>query len=332
MKKILITGAEGFIGSHLTEKVSSLGYNVRATCLYNSFNSLGWLEAINKKNSKKIEIIKCDITDSNIANELVKGCDIVINLASLIGIPYSYIAPESYVNNNIYLTLNLLNACRNFKIEKFIHTSTSEVYGNPIYLPIDENHPLQAHSPYAATKISSDQLVMSYFRSFKLNATILRPFNTFGPRQSLRAVIPTIISQILNGKKNIMIGEVSSKRDISFIDDTVDGFIRSINSKKCIGETINLGTGCSFSVDDTVKIISKIIGKKISVKKDKKRLRPKSSEIFNLLSDNQKAKQLLSWKPKYVNHKGFVKGLEKTIKWYSNKKNIDKFIDLNYVV
>jgi len=332
MKKILVTGADGFIGSHLVERLVKLGFRVRATSLYNSFNTRGWLDTLDIKIQKKIEIIKCDISDSYITDDIVKNCDVVINLAALIGIPYSYSAPESYVNTNIYGTLNLLSSSKKYKIKKFLHTSTSEIYGNPIYFPIDENHPAQAYSPYSATKISADQLVMSFYRSFDLNASIIRPFNTYGPRQSLRAVIPTIINQILKERDEIVLGSLNPKRDFSYIDDTINGFICAINSNNIKGEIINLGSGYQFSVLDTLKFISEIMGKKIKVKKEKKRYRPKKSEIFNLLSNNKKAKKLLKWKPKYYAKKGFKSGLSKTIEWYSKVENLKKYNELEYVV
>ncbi len=331
-KKILITGADGFIGSHLVEKLYKLGFSIRATSLYNSFNSQGWLDTLDNKILKKIEIIKCDISDSSMVDTIVKKCDIVINLAALIGIPYSYSAPESYVKTNVYGTLNLLSASRKYKIKKFIHTSTSEIYGNPLYLPIDEKHPAQAFSPYSATKISADQLVMSFYRSFNLNASILRPFNTFGPRQSLRAVIPTIINQVLMGRKEIILGSTNPKRDFSYVDDTINGFINVIKSNQAKGEIINLGSGYQFSIIDTVKIISKIMGKRLKIKIDNKRVRPKKSEIYNLLSNNKKAKKLLKWKPIYCGKRGFESGLIKTVEWYSKEQNLKKFNELDYVV
>lgn len=332
MTKILVTGAEGFIGSHLVEKLIKLGFRVRATSLYNSFNTEGWLDTFDIEIRKKIEIIKCDITDTYITDDVVKNCDMVINLAALIGIPYSYSAPESYVNTNIYGTLNLLTSSKKNKVKKFIHTSTSEIYGNPLYLPIDENHPAQGYSPYSATKISADQLVMSFYRSFDLNASIIRPFNTYGPRQSLRAVIPTVINQILSGKKSVTLGLLKPKRDFSYIDDTVNGFICAIRSKKIKGETINLGSGYQFSILETVKLISSILNKKINIKNDPVRVRPKKSEIYNLLSNNQKAKKLLNWKPLYISKNGFKKGLIRTINWFSDKKNLKNYQQDNYVV
>ena len=332
MKKILVTGADGFIGSHLVEKLVKFGFKVRATSLYNSFNTMGWLDTLDIKIQKKIEIIKCDISDSYMTDDIVKNCDIVINLAALIGIPYSYSAPESYVNTNIYGTLNLLSSSKKYKIKKFLHTSTSEIYGNPIYFPIDENHPAQAYSPYSATKISADQLVMSFYRSFDLNASIIRPFNTYGPRQSLRAVIPTIINQMLRGKEEITLGSIKPKRDFSYIDDTVNGFICAIKSKKIKGEIINLGSGYQFSILETVRLISSILNKKVKIKNESERVRPKKSEIYNLLSNNKKAKKLLSWKPSYTSKNGFKKGLIKTINWYSDKKNLKKYQQIDYVV
>ncbi len=322
MKKILITGSEGFIGSHLVEHLIKKNYTINALVLYNSFNSAGWLEDIEPKFKKKIKLFFGDIRDSESIEKAIKGCNVVINLAALIGIPYSYVASKSYVETNINGTLNLLNLSIKHKISKFIHTSTSEVYGSARYVPIDENHPLVAQSPYAATKVAADQLVDSYNKSFGLKTIILRPFNTFGPRQSLRAVIPTIIKQSLNSKK-ILLGNIHSKRDFTYVSETVSAFEKAIKSSKSIGHTINLGTNKDYSIKEIIGFISKILNKKINVNKDFQRIRPYKSEVNRLLSDNKKAKKLLNWKPKSKNKKNFIKFLEKTIKWY-RKNNLSK--------
>jgi len=322
MKKILITGAEGFIGSHLTERLVKLGYNVKAFTLYNSFNSKGWLDHCNKDIKKEFEIFRGDVRDVGSVKAAAKNCDIIVHLAALIGIPYSYYSPQSYVETNIKGTQNILEAAKDFNIEKVIHTSTSEVYGTAKFVPITEEHPLQAQSPYSASKIGADHIAKAYYSSYKLPVTILRPFNTYGPRQSIRAVIPTIIFQILKGKKFINLGSLNPKRDFSFIDDTVEAFVKAIKSPRKHGDIINIGSNFEISIKDTVLKISELMGKKISVKIDKKRLRPKTSEVNRLLASNKKAKKLIKWKPKYSGQAGFKKGLLKTIEWFSQPKNL----------
>ena len=322
MKKILITGAEGFIGSHLTERLVKLGNNVKAFTLYNSFNSKGWLDYCDKDIIKEFEIFSGDIRDLGSVRAAAKNCDIIIHLAALIGIPYSYHAPQSYIDTNIKGTQNVLETARDFEVEKIIHTSTSEVYGTARFVPITEEHPLQAQSPYSASKIGADQIAMSYYSTYKLPITILRPFNTYGPRQSIRAVIPTIIFQILKGKTYINLGSLNPKRDFSFIDDTVEAFVKTIKSKKKHGDIINIGSNFEISIRNTAQIISKLMGTKINIKTDKKRLRPKASEVNRLLASNNKAKKLIKWQPKYSGLSGFRRGLSKTIKWFSQPNNL----------
>ena len=273
MKRILVTGADGFIGSHLVETLVKKNYKVKALVYYNSFNSFGWLDKIDNKIKNKIEVISGDIRDINIIKSSLKNCQCVINLAALIGIPYSYFSPKSYYDTNVDGTLNILQAAKDLKIKKIIHTSTSEVYGTPEYLPIDETHRVNAQSPYAASKISADQLALSFYQSFSTPVSIIRPFNTFGPRQSARAIIPTIILQILSGKKKIKLGNLYSTRDLSFIDDTVDGFIAMIK-KNTFGEIINLGTGYDVSIKKLVMLIAKAMSVKVEILIDK-RVRPK---------------------------------------------------------
>ena len=323
--KIFISGASGFIGSHLVEQLVKKGHKVKALCPYNIENSWGWIDTFEPKIKKKIEIISGDVTDQNLILRETKNCEIIFHLAALISIPYSYESPRTYVSTNVIGTLNILEAARTNKIKKVVITSTSEVYGSAKYIPIDENHPLNAQSPYAASKIAADQVSMSYFRSFGIPITIIRPFNTFGPRQSQRAAIPTIIGQILNGKKIIKLGNLNSSRDFTLVSDTVDGFIKTISNKKCVGEVINLGTGYHFTIKETVKMISKILNKKIIIEIDKKRIRPKKSEVDRLLSKNSKAKKLLKWKPKYVGRKGFYRALKITINWFKNPKNLNLY-------
>ena len=320
--KIFLTGADGFIGSHLAELLVKKGFNVKALTYYNSFNSWGWLDHINQKVRKDIEIITGDIRDEQlISNTIKKKIDVVINLAALIGIPYSYRAPKSYIDTNVYGLMNILNSARKSNIEKIIHTSTSEVYGNPVFIPITEEHPVSGQSPYAASKIAADQIALSYEKSFKLPITILRPFNTFGPRQSARAVIPTIISQILKQGK-IELGYLFPTRDFTYVEDTAEAFIKSIKNKKNIGEVINIGSGFEISIKDLVKKIAKLMGKSVSVSKSLRRVRPKKSEVLRLCASTKKAKKLINWSPKFTGKNGFNEGLKKTISWFSMRENL----------
>ena len=322
MKKIYITGGAGFIGSHLIEHLVKKGHHVKTLVPYNIENSWGWIDTFDKNIKKNIEVISGDICDQNIIFKTVKKIDILFHLAALISIPYSYISPRSYMSTNILGTLNLLEAIKTSPVESFVQTSTSEVYGSSQYLPINEKHSLNAQSPYAASKIAADQLCLSYYRTFNLPIVILRPFNTFGPRQSLRAVIPTMILQTIKNNKNIKLGNLTTKRDFSYISDTVEGFQSCIGNKKCIGEVINLGTGLSLSMRKTLEIIQLKLGKKLNVEIEKKRLRPKKSEVTQLVSSNIKAKKILGWKPKFSNLNGFKRGLENTITWFKNPENI----------
>jgi len=322
MKKIFVTGGSGFIGSHLIEYLVKKGHHVKTIVPYNIENSWGWIDTFDKNIIKNIEVISGDICDQNIILKTVKNIEILFHLAALISIPYSYISPRSYISTNVLGTLNLLEAIKTSSIESFIQTSTSEVYGNSQYLPINENHPLNAQSPYAASKIAADQLCLSYYRSFNLPVVIIRPFNTFGPRQSLRAVIPTMILQTIKNNKNIKLGNLSTKRDFSYISDTVEGLASCIRNKKCIGDVINLGSGFDLSMEKTLKIIQQKLGKKLNVIIEKNRLRPKKSEVNQLVSSNIKAKKILGWKPKFSNLNGFKKGLENTIEWFKKPENI----------
>ena len=309
--KIFLTGAEGFIGSHLAEKLIRKGHDLTCLILYNSFNSWGWLEHADSKIKKEIRVITGDIRDEFlIKNQLKKNVDVVINLAALIGIPYSYRAPKSYFDTNAMGLLNILNSALNSNIKKIIHTSTSEVYGSPKYIPIDEKHLVSAQSPYAASKVAADQIALSYNKSFNSPVTILRPFNTFGPRQSLRAIIPTIITQILN-KKALKLGSLYPTRDLTYIDDTTDAFLCALNKKKDIGEIINIGSGFEVSIKELVRKISKIIGYRIDIKKDFKRVRPKKSEVNRLFANNKKAKKILNWSPKLSKKSDFENSLKK---------------------
>ena len=320
-KKIFITGGAGFIGSHLVEKCIRLGYTVKTLIPYNVDNSCGWIDHFDKKIRDNVEVILGDVCDNNLFKKETKKFDVIFHLAALISIPYSYKSPKSYISTNINGTLNGLEAARDNNVGLFVNTSTSEVYGSAQYVPIDEKHPLNAQSPYAASKIAADQLSLSYFRSFGLPVTILRPFNTFGPRQSQRAAIPAIINQILSDKKEIKLGNLNAHRDFTYVDDTVNGYIKLIGNQKSIGEIINLGTGSSFSIKETLSFICEILNKDVKVKVDQERLRPKKSEVNKLLSKNTKAKKILKWRPKFNGKSGFFNGLKKTIEW--SKQNED---------
>jgi NAD dependent epimerase/dehydratase len=324
--KILITGADGFIGSHLTEQLVVRGFDVRAFVYYNSQNSWGWLDDTEKKIKSQIEVVAGDIRDYECVNSAMQGCDYIFNLASLIGIPYSYKSPSSYIDTNIKGIMNIMNAAKNKSITKIIHTSTSEVYGSAKIVPMTEKHQLSAQSPYAASKIGADQLAISYNKSFDLPISILRPFNTFGPRQSLRAIIPTIITQFLDDRlKKIKIGNVNVTRDFNYIDDTVDAFISTIKAKNIIGEVINIGTGRETSIKDLLKTVGEITKSKKVIKQEKIRVRNKATEVDRLCASNLKAKKLLKWRPRFHTKSGFVEGLKMTISWFEKKENIKKF-------
>lgn len=323
--KILVTGADGFIGSHLVEKLVLQGFNVKAFVHYNSFNSWGWLDDLQIELKKEIEVVSGDIRDFECVKNSIKGCSKILNLASLIGIPYSYKSPSSYIDTNIKGIMNIMNASREERIEKIIHTSTSEVYGSAKFTPMTEKHPLSAQSPYAASKIGADQLALSYHKSFNLPVSVIRPFNTFGPRQSLRAIIPTLITQLLNNnQKTIKVGNINVTRDFNYIDDTTNAFVSAIKAKNILGEIINIGTGRETSIKDLIKIISKITDSKKSIKQEKVRVRNKATEVNRLCASNLKAKKLLGWKPKYNSQTGLEESLKKTVSWFKKEENIKK--------
>ncbi len=324
MKKVFVTGASGFIGSHLVEKLLKKKYFVKALVPYEINGSIGWLTDI--ENKRGLKIIFGDVCDESFILKNTKDVDFIIHLAALISIPYSYISPKSYIKSNIEGTYNILEATKKNNIKRLIHTSTSEVYGTAQFSPINENHPINPQSPYAATKVSADSLCISYYKSFNLPVTIIRPFNTFGPRQSSRAVISTIISQLLLDNKKLYIGNINTKRDFTYVTDTVDGFIKALNCKKKIdGETINLGTGKTISIKDVIKKICKILKINPILIKDKKRFRPIKSEVKILISNNNKAKKLLGWKPKYLGSKGLERSIRETIRWFNQKNNLLKY-------
>ena len=325
MKKILVTGADGFIGSHLVESLVHLGYNVKAFTLYNSFNKWGWLDSLDKSVLSEIEVFSGDIRDPYGVKNAMEGCDTVLHLAALIAIPYSYHSPDTYIDTNIKGTLNVLQAARSLNVERIIHTSTSEVYGTARFVPITEEHPLQGQSPYSASKIGADQLAYSFYTSFELPVITIRPFNTYGPRQSARAVIPTIITQLANGLDVLKLGSIHPTRDFNYVQDTVDGFIAALKAENAFGETINLGSNFEISIGDTVNVIAELMNKSITIETEDKRLRPKDSEVERLWADNKKAADMLHWKPKYGGLEGFKAGLSKTIEWFSKPENLSNY-------
>jgi NAD dependent epimerase/dehydratase len=320
-KKVLVTGADGFIGSHLVEHLIEEGFQVKAFVYYNSFNSWGWLDTLPKEVLNKIEIFTGDIRDPNGVRTAVKGVDIIYHLAALIAIPYSYHSPDSYVDTNVKGTLNILQAARDFNIERVIVTSTSEVYGTALYVPIDEKHPKQGQSPYSASKIGADAMADSFFRSFNLPVTIVRPFNTFGPRQSARAVIPTIITQLLAGKIEIKLGALHPTRDLLFVKDTVKGFVEISNSSQTIGQEINIATQQEISIKDLAQNIINIINPNAKIISEDVRLRPEKSEVERLLGSAEKIKSLTKWEPSF----NLEQGLKQTIEWFRNPINLKQY-------
>jgi len=316
---VLVTGADGFIGSHLVEMLVRKGYKVRALAQYNSFNNWGWLENVSCKD--KIKVFTGDIRDPYYCKYITKGVDIIFHLAALIAIPYSYVAPDSYVDTNIKGTLNICQAAKEHGGVRVVHTSTSEVYGTAQYVPIDENHPTQPQSPYSATKIAADAMAMSFYNAFDLPVTIARPFNTYGPRQSARAVIPTIITQMSNGVKEIKLGDVTPTRDFNYVDDTCRGFIALAECDESIGETVNIGSNFEISIGDTLNLIKELMNSDVEFVVDENRIRPSKSEVFRLWCDNSKIKELTGFKPQ-VNIK---EGLQKTIDWITQPDNLKKY-------
>jgi NAD dependent epimerase/dehydratase len=319
-KTVLVTGADGFIGSHLVEKLIEQGAKVRAFVYYNSFNSWGWIDQFTPEQKEKIEIFAGDIRDPSGVFEAVQGCEYVFHLAALIGIPFSYHSPDSYVDTNVKGTLNILQAARKCNVKKVIHTSTSEVYGTAQYAPIDEKHPINPQSPYAATKTAADSLAMSFYLSFDLPVTILRPFNTFGPRQSARAIIPTIISQILAGKESIKLGNLDALRDLNYVGNTVDAFLKVAAMQETNGEVLNTGSGQEVSIQELADKIQVILNKKVNIIVDKERIRPAKSEVGRLLCDAQKIKKFCNWNPDC----SLDQGLELTAQWVEENLNTFK--------
>jgi NAD dependent epimerase/dehydratase len=322
---ILVTGADGFIGSHLVESLVRAGHHVKAFVIYNSFNSWGWLDNCSEDVKGNFEVIQGDIRDFYCVKDAMRGCDAVLHLAALIAIPYSYRSPQSYIDTNITGTLNVLQAAKDLGIGRLIHTSTSEVYGSAKFVPITEEHPLQGQSPYSASKIAADQMAYSFYASFGLPVVIARPFNTYGPRQSARAVIPTIISQIANGNKSIKLGAVSPTRDFNYVQDTVDGFIAVLNSSKGVGEAVNFGSNFEISIGETASLIADLMNVEIEILTDEVRLRPENSEVDRLWASNLKAQQLFGWRPTYAGRDGFRSGLSKTVDWFLKEQNLKAY-------
>ena len=310
-KKVLVTGAEGFIGSHLTERLVALGAEVKALVMYNSFNTWGWIDTFRPGEKNKLHIICADIREADLLKSTLKDIDIVFHLAALIAIPYSYVSPSSYIKTNIEGTLNLLQAARDHGVEKFLHTSTSEVYGTALYTPIDEKHPLQGQSPYSASKIGADMIAESFYRSFDLPVTTVRPFNTYGPRQSMRAIIPTLIVEMLSNDK-IQLGSLHPIRDFTYVSDTVEGFLKTAETDDINGEIINIGSAQGISIGKLAEKLMKMMNKKITIESEEKRVRPPQSEVNQLICNNNKAKELIDWQPKM----SLYEGLEKTINWF----------------
>lgn len=317
-KKVLVTGADGFIGSHLVEALLDFGCKVRAFVYYNSFNFWGWLDSFDEKTLRKIDIFSGDIRDPNAARKAAKGIDVIFHLAALIGIPFSYHAPASYIDTNVNGTLNILQAGADLNVKRILVTSTSEVYGTAKKIPITEDHPLQGQSPYSASKIGADKISESFFTSFNAPVTIVRPFNTYGPRQSARAVLPTIIIQLLNGKKTVKLGSLKPVRDFNYVKDVCSGFIAIAGSNKTAGEVVNIATQKAVSIGEAADIIINKINPEAKISLDRARIRPPKSEVMKLLGGNKKIKALTNWRPAYT----LDKGLDETIKWFRNKQNL----------
>jgi NAD dependent epimerase/dehydratase len=325
MKKTLVTGSEGFIGSHLVEKLVEDGAAVKAFVLYNSFNSWGWLDTLRPEIKREIEVVTGDIRDAVSVRNAMKDCDQVFHLAALVGIPYSYQSPRSFVQTNVTGTLNVLQAALDCGLSKVIHTSTSETYGTAQYVPIDEKHPLCGQSPYAASKIAADQIAYSFYCSFELPVVIVRPFNTYGPRQSARAIISTIISQISSGKTKISIGDTRPTRDFSYVLDTIEGFLSIASSPNAVGETINLGSNFEISIGTLAQLIAEVMNREVKIVKNSSRLRPENSEVMRLCANNGKVFELTGWQPKFGGREGLARGLKLTADWLSDPENLKAY-------
>ncbi|WP_028586177.1 NAD-dependent 4,6-dehydratase LegB [Desulfocurvus vexinensis] len=321
-KKILVTGADGFIGSHLTEELVRQGHDVRAFVLYNSFNSWGWLDHSEPGVRKSLDVFAGDVRDPNGVRTAMRGCDVVFHLAALIAIPYSYHSPDTYVDTNVKGTLNVVQAARDLGVARVVHTSTSEVYGTARYVPIDEEHPLQGQSPYSASKIGADQIALSFHRSFDTPVTVARPFNTYGPRQSARAVIPTVITQIRAGARTLKLGSLHPTRDFNYVADTVGGFLALAGADAAVGQVVNVGSAFEVSIGDTVRLIAEVMGAQVEVSTDDQRVRPEKSEVERLFASNDKVRALTGWSPEFAGLDGFRRGLERTARWFADPENL----------
>ena len=324
-KKVLVTGADGFIGSHLTEYLVQSGADVRAFVYYNSFNSWGWLDESPADVKDSLDVFAGDIRDPHGVRTAMQGCDVVMHLAALIAIPYSYHSPDTYIDTNIKGTLNIVQAARELGVEKVVHTSTSEVYGTARFVPITEEHPLQGQSPYSASKIGADQIAQSFFQSFETPVATIRPFNTYGPRQSARAVIPTIITQVTSGARQIKLGAVHPTRDFNYVRDTVRGFVAVAECDAAVGQVINVGSNYEVSIGDTAALIAELMGREVEFTCDEQRMRPAGSEVERLWADNSRALKLAGWSPEYPGVAGLRKGLEETIEWFSHADNLRRY-------
>ena len=324
-KKILITGADGFIGSHLAEALVAAGHDVRAFVYYNSFNSWGWLDEADAHVKQSLDVFAGDIRDPYGVRTAMQGCDVVLHLAALIAIPYSYHSPDTYVDTNVKGTLNIVQAARELGVERVVHTSTSEVYGTARFVPITEDHPLQGQSPYSASKIGADQMALSFFASFQTPVSIIRPFNTYGPRQSARAVIPTIITQIAAGARELKLGAMHPTRDFNYVRDTVRGFMAVAECDAAVGQVVNIGSNYEVSVGDTAKMIAELMQRDVAFTCDEQRLRPAGSEVERLWADNSRALALAGWAPEYSGIDGLRRGLGETIEWFSNPDNLRRY-------
>jgi NAD dependent epimerase/dehydratase len=324
-KRVLVTGADGFIGSHLTEALVRAGVQVRAFVLYNSFNSWGWLDDADAQIRGNLDVFAGDIRDQGGVRAAMVDCDVVLHLAALISIPFSYHSPEAFVDTNIKGTLNIMQAARDLGISRVVATSTSEVYGTARFVPITEEHPLQGQSPYAATKIGADQIALSYYLAYGTPVVVLRPFNTYGPRQSARAIIPTVATQLLAGKRRIKLGAVHPTRDFSFVADTVRGFARAAVADGVLGEAVNIGSGFEISIEETARLIAETLGVNAEIETDSERLRPAASEVERLYAGIEKADRLMDWQPLYGGREGFRRGLAQTVAWFAEPANIARY-------
>ena len=324
-KRILVTGADGFIGSHLTEHLVKAGADVRAFVYYNSFNSWGWLDETDVGVKNAIDVFAGDIRDPHGVRTAMKGCDVVMHLAALIAIPYSYHSPDTYVDTNVKGTLNVVQAARELGVERVVHTSTSEVYGTARFVPITEAHPLQGQSPYSASKIGADQMALSFHSSFDTPVAVIRPFNTYGPRQSARAVIPTIITQVASGTRAVKLGAMHPTRDFNYVQDTVRGFVAVAECDAAVGQVVNIGSNYEITVGDTARLIAELMGREVEFTSDEQRMRPLGSEVERLWADNTLARELMGWTPEYAGVEGLSRGLRKTIEWFGEPANLRRY-------